>query len=67
MDGSLAESDLVAGGSLWVQGTPIRGALDAALSSPASLGVVVDEEHRVIGVVVAQQVLEVIEAAPYPS
>ena len=67
VDGSLAESDLVAGGSLWVQGTPIRGALDAALSSPASLGVVVDEEHRVIGVVVAKQVLEVIEAAPYPS
>ncbi|MFD9895591.1 ABC transporter ATP-binding protein [Amycolatopsis sp. NPDC059027] len=64
VDGELTEADLVAGGSLYVQGTPIRGALDAALSSPASLGVVVDDEHRVIGAVVARQVLEVIEASP---
>ncbi|HWD04026.1 MAG TPA: ATP-binding cassette domain-containing protein [Amycolatopsis sp.] len=67
VDGELAESDLVAGGSLYVQGAPIRGALDAALSSPASLGVVVDDEHRVIGTVVAHQVLDVIEATPQAS
>jgi len=67
VDGSLAEADLVAGGSLWVRGTPIRGALDAALSSPASLGVVVDDEHRVLGAVVARQVLDVIEATPQAS
>ncbi|MFD8497636.1 ABC transporter ATP-binding protein [Amycolatopsis sp. NPDC059657] len=64
VDGELAESDLVAGGSLYVQGTPIRGALDAALSSPASLGVVVDDDHKVIGVVTARQVLDVIEGTP---
>ncbi|MEV6897138.1 ATP-binding cassette domain-containing protein [Amycolatopsis sp. NPDC051372] len=64
VDGELAEGDIVAGGSLYVQGTPIRGALDAALSSPASLGVVVDEEHRVVGTVLAHQVLDVIEATP---
>ncbi|MEU4667076.1 ATP-binding cassette domain-containing protein [Amycolatopsis sp. NPDC023774] len=67
VDGELAEGDLVAGGSLYVQGSPIRGALDAALSSPASLGVVVDEGHRVVGTVVAHQVLDVIEAAPQAS
>ncbi|WP_439383440.1 ABC transporter ATP-binding protein [Amycolatopsis lexingtonensis] len=67
VDGPLSETDLVAGGSLWVHGTPIRGALDAALSSPASLGVVVDEDHRVLGGVVARQVLDVIEATPQAS
>ena len=67
VDGALSEEDLVAGGSLWTHGTPIRGALDAALSSPASLGVVVDEDHRVLGGVVARQVLDVIEATPQAS
>ncbi|UOX88658.1 ATP-binding cassette domain-containing protein [Amycolatopsis sp. FBCC-B4732] len=67
VDGSLSEEDLMAGGSLWIHGTPIRGALDAALSSPASLGVVVDEDHRVLGGVVARQVLDVIEATPQAS
>ncbi|HEY3471721.1 MAG TPA: ATP-binding cassette domain-containing protein, partial [Amycolatopsis sp.] len=67
VDGPLSEDDLVAGGSLWIRGTPIRGALDAALSSPASLGVVVDDEHRVLGAVVARQVLDVIEATPQAS
>ncbi|QRP47312.1 ABC transporter ATP-binding protein [Amycolatopsis sp. FDAARGOS 1241] len=67
VDGDLTEADLVAGGSLYVQGTPIRGALDAALSSPAGLGVVVDDGHRVVGAVVARQVLDVIEATPQAS
>jgi osmoprotectant transport system ATP-binding protein len=67
VDGPLTEDDLVAGGSLYLQGTPIRGALDAALSSPASLGVVVDDDHRVIGVVTARQVLDVIEGQPQGS
>ncbi|MBB4688592.1 ABC transporter ATP-binding protein [Amycolatopsis jiangsuensis] len=67
VDGALAETDLVAGGSLYIQGTPIRGALDAALSSPASLGVVVDDELRVLGTVLAHQVLDVIEASPQGS
>jgi osmoprotectant transport system ATP-binding protein len=64
VDGEIAEKHLVAGGSLYQQGTPIRGALDSALSSPASLGVVVDADHKVLGVVTARQVLEVIEGHP---
>ncbi|TKG63837.1 ABC transporter ATP-binding protein [Prauserella endophytica] len=64
VDGDLSESDLLAGGSLYQQGTPIRGALDAALSSPASLGVVVDADGKAIGVVTARQVLDVIENHP---
>ncbi|GAA1962480.1 ABC transporter ATP-binding protein [Amycolatopsis minnesotensis] len=61
VDGELAETDLVAGGSLYTEGAPIRGALDAALSSPASLGVVVDADGKVTGTVSAHQVLDVIE------
>jgi osmoprotectant transport system ATP-binding protein len=61
VDGKLAEGDLVAGGSLYQQGTAIRGALDAALSSPAGLGAVVDEDGRILGVVTARQLLDVIE------
>ncbi|MDI5979516.1 ABC transporter ATP-binding protein [Amycolatopsis magusensis] len=64
VDGELTERDLVAGGSLYQKGTPVRGALDAALSSPASLGVVVDDGGRVIGAVTARQVLDVIEQHP---
>ncbi|SFB61865.1 osmoprotectant transport system ATP-binding protein [Amycolatopsis marina] len=64
VDGPLREGDLTAGGSLYVQGTPVRGALDAALSSPASLGVVVDAEGKVVGAVTARQVLDVIENHP---
>ncbi|HVW44568.1 MAG TPA: ATP-binding cassette domain-containing protein [Amycolatopsis sp.] len=64
VDGSLAEADLVAGGSLHQRGTAIRGALDAALSSPAGLGVVVDDEGRVMGVVTARQILDVLERRP---
>jgi osmoprotectant transport system ATP-binding protein len=61
VDGELTEADLVAGGSLYQQGTAVRGALDAALSSPAGLGVVVDDQGRVTGVVTARQILDVLE------
>ena len=67
VDGSLAESDLVAGGSLYRRGTPVRGALDAALSSPAGLGVVVDDTGKAVGAVTARQVLDVIEGATAPN
>ena len=63
VDGGLAEADLLSGGSLYREGTPVRGALDAALSSPASLGVVVDDYGRVVGTVRAQQILAVIEGS----
>ncbi|SHG45078.1 ABC transporter ATP-binding protein [Streptoalloteichus hindustanus] len=48
------------GGSLYTRGTPLRGALDAALSSPSGLGVVVDEDGRYAGAVSAEEVLAAI-------
>ncbi|GHF46678.1 osmoprotectant transport system ATP-binding protein [Amycolatopsis bartoniae] len=62
VDGPLAEEDLVAGGSLYQRGTAVRGALDAALSSPSGLGVVVDDDGRVVGAVTARQILDVLES-----
>jgi osmoprotectant transport system ATP-binding protein len=56
------DSSVVPGGSLYEVGAPIRGALDAALSSPSGLGVAVDAEGRLAGVVTARQVLDVIES-----
>ncbi|GAA3844245.1 ATP-binding cassette domain-containing protein [Saccharothrix violaceirubra] len=51
----------VSGGSLYRLGDPVRGALDAALSSPSGLGVVVDADGALAGVVTAHQVVEAIE------
>ncbi|WP_018180352.1 ABC transporter ATP-binding protein [Jongsikchunia kroppenstedtii] len=50
-----------AGGSLFNRGGTLRQALDAALSSPSGLGVVVDADGRVVGGVRAADVLEVFE------
>jgi osmoprotectant transport system ATP-binding protein len=54
--------DPVPGGSLYRLGGPLRGALDAALSSPSGLGVVIGDDGAVVGGVRAGEVLEVIEA-----
>ncbi len=56
-------TELVPGGSLFHAGDSLRNALDAALSSPSGLGVAVDSEGRVTGVVQAGDVLAAIEAA----
>ncbi|MFD0202080.1 MULTISPECIES: ABC transporter ATP-binding protein [Saccharothrix] len=56
------DASVVPGGSLYEVGASIRGALDAALSSPSGLGVAVDESGRLAGVVTARQVLDVIES-----
>lgn len=56
-------TDLVPGGSLYRRGDSLRRALDAALSAPSGLGVAVDDDGRVIGVVQAAEVLELIEEA----
>ncbi|GAB2982284.1 ABC transporter ATP-binding protein [Saccharothrix stipae] len=56
------DSTVVPGGSLYEVGASLRGALDAALSSPSGLGVAVDADGRVAGVVTARQVLDVIES-----
>ncbi|HET6504170.1 MAG TPA: ATP-binding cassette domain-containing protein [Amycolatopsis sp.] len=61
VDGEVREGDLVANGSLYRGGDPVRGALDAALSSPSGIGVVVADDGRVIGGVTARQLLDVIE------
>jgi osmoprotectant transport system ATP-binding protein len=55
------ESDgaLSAGGSLHRLGGPMRTALDAALSSPSGLGVVVDGDGAAVGGVRAEDVLAV--------
>ena len=55
--------DLVPGGSLYRRGDSLRRALDAALSAPSGLGVTVDDDGRVLGVVQAAEVLELIEEA----
>ncbi|KGI80080.1 glycine/betaine ABC transporter ATPase [Actinopolyspora erythraea] len=65
--GQLTEDQLIAGGSLHTGGAPLRGALDAALSSPSGLGVVVDEDGVYLGVITARQVLEVLESGRHPA
>ncbi|MBT2568452.1 ATP-binding cassette domain-containing protein [Arthrobacter sp. ISL-85] len=57
------ETELVPGGSLFRLGESLRRALDAALSSPSGLGVAVDPEGRVLGVVRGGEVLALIEEA----
>ncbi|WP_346960234.1 ABC transporter ATP-binding protein [uncultured Arthrobacter sp.] len=57
-----AGSATVPGGSLFRKGETLRRALDAALSSPSGLGVAVDADGRVAGVITAEEVLAVIEA-----
>ena len=58
-----AAARLVPGGSLYREGETLRQALDAALSSPAGLGVAVDAESRVTGTIRAAEVLDLIEQA----
>jgi osmoprotectant transport system ATP-binding protein len=54
---------IIPGGSLFRPGESLRRALDAALSSPSGLGVAVDSEGRVLGVVRGGEVLALIEEA----
>ncbi|NJC23057.1 osmoprotectant transport system ATP-binding protein [Arthrobacter pigmenti] len=56
-------ADVVPGGSLYRKGDSLRRALDAALSAPSGLGVTVDDDGRVLGVVRSAEVLELIEDA----
>jgi osmoprotectant transport system ATP-binding protein len=57
------DAELIPGGSLFRPGQTLRRALDSALSSPSGLGVAVDGDGRVAGVVNAAEVLAVIESA----
>ena len=58
-----AHTQLIPGGSLYRNGDNLRQALDAALSSPAGMGVAVDAENRVMGTIRPGEVLALIEAA----
>ena len=62
-EGPGPDAQLVPGGSLFRPGDTLRRALDAALSSPSGLGVAVDGDGRVAGVVRGAEVLSVIESA----
>jgi osmoprotectant transport system ATP-binding protein len=64
--GSSLYDSTIAGGSLFGPGGTLRLALDAALSSPAGLGVAVDDDGQVIGGVKADDVLEALESARNP-
>jgi osmoprotectant transport system ATP-binding protein len=57
------KAEAVPGGSLYTRGDTLRRALDAALSSPSGLGVTVDDDGRVLGVVRAGEIFELIEVA----
>jgi osmoprotectant transport system ATP-binding protein len=66
----VTEELLIAGGSLYevrdevgVGAGSLRGALDAALSSPSSLGIAVDAAGVVVGSVTAEDVLRALETA----
>ena len=63
----LSES-VTAGGSLLHPGGTLREALDAALSSPSGLGVAVDAEGAVRGVILAEDVIAALESdRPAPA
>ena len=63
-EGRVTEEVIVPGGSLYaVESGSLRGALDAALSSPSGQGVAVDADGRVAGSVTADSVLEALPAA----
>ncbi|WP_219413099.1 ABC transporter ATP-binding protein [Pseudonocardia nigra] len=63
-DRPIGTDDLVPGESLYdVSSGSLRGALDAALSSPSGLGVAVDDRGVAVGSVSATDVLAVLDAA----
>ncbi|ORB30771.1 ABC transporter ATP-binding protein [Mycolicibacterium parafortuitum] len=61
-NGSSLYDSTIAGGSLFRPDGTLRQALDAALSSPAGVGVAVDGDGQVIGGVKADDVLAALEA-----
>ena len=65
--GSSLYDSTIAGGSLFEPGGTLRLALDAALSSPAGLGVAVDDDGQVIGGVRADDVVEALERQRDPA
>jgi osmoprotectant transport system ATP-binding protein len=60
-DGSSLYDSTIAGGSLFHPDSTLRQALDAALSSPSGMGVTVDDDGKVIGGVIATDVLAALD------
>ncbi|NYJ74225.1 ABC transporter ATP-binding protein [Allobranchiibius huperziae] len=63
----VTEELLYRGGTLATQGGSLRAALDACLSSPSGRGVVVDEDHRLLGSAQLDEVVQLIKTEPRPS
>jgi osmoprotectant transport system ATP-binding protein len=55
------------GGTVARASGPLRGALDAALSSPSRRGVIVDDSGAFVGTVRAHEVLTAIEESERPE
>ena len=66
-DRAVAEADLHRGGTVAREHGSLRGALDAALSSPSRRGVVVDDSGELCGTVLAHEVLTAIEDTDRPE
>ena len=66
-DRPVAEADLHRGGTVAREHGSLRGALDAALSSPSRRGVVVDDAGVLCGTVQAHEVLTAIEHVDRPE
>ncbi len=66
VDGEITRADLQRGGTVARASGSLRGALDAALSSPSRRGVIVDDSGALSGTVLAHEVLNVIESTERP-
>lgn len=66
VSGEVTEEHLHRGGTVARASGSLRGALDAALSSPSRRGVVVDDEGELVGTVRAHEVLSLIESTDRP-
>ena len=66
-DRAVTEADLHRGGTVAREHGSLRGALDAALSSPSRRGVIVDDGGTLCGTVQAHEVLTAIEQMGRPE
>ena len=60
-DGDSLNDSVTAGGSLFRPDGTLRAALDAALSSPAGIGVAVDESGALLGGIMADDVIDALD------
>lgn len=67
VSGDVTSEALHRGGTVARASGSLRGALDAALSSPSRRGVIVDDSGSLVGTVRAHEVLSLIESADRPD